>query len=171
MNKKTWLLVVTLAPVFLTACLLASEPRENCAESHDPRNTRTLRICTDNDFRDMYEFGESVYITFTVTNISDERLVLDGGDKPALDICILRECWSDRQELTPKLTRVTLEPGESRILTWTWPTTDIDRDEMINDYGAGELTFWSFHAHGVEIPLPGATKSGVHVLFNYNMLE
>ncbi len=166
MNKKTWLLVIALAPVFLTACLLASEPRENCAESHDPRNTRTLRICTDNDFRDMYEFGDPVHITFTVTNISDERLVLDGGDKPALDICIRRECWSDRQELTPKLTRVTLKPGESRILTWTWPTTDTDWDAMT---GASELTFWSFHVNGVAIHLPGASERVVWVIFNYNM--
>ncbi|HIP96942.1 MAG TPA: hypothetical protein EYH32_06990, partial [Anaerolineae bacterium] len=77
MNKKllTWL-SLSLALALLAAC----GPRENCAQSHDPRDartnryTRTLRICTD---KKKYDFGEPVHITFTVTNISDETLEFD----------------------------------------------------------------------------------------------
>ncbi len=100
MNRKTWLPVIILAPVFLTACFLAAcGPKENCAQSHDPRNTRTLWICINGE---KYDFAEPIHITFTVTNISDDPLTLDDGDKPAIDIRVEGEHWSDGRELTPR---------------------------------------------------------------------
>ncbi len=163
MNKKTWLLVVTLAPVCLTACLLAAgEPRENCAESHDPRNTRTLQICTD---KSEYDFGEPIYITFTVTNISDEPLVWNGGDEPAVDIHVEGEYWSDEQELIIELTQVTLQPGESHTIEWTWPTSQTDLEPLANDFLEEELL--SIHIFGTEISHPGASGGAVWVKSYY----
>ena len=77
MKGKTWLLLIlALAPALLAAC----GPRENCAESYDDGKTNLARICIDGE---KYDFGEPIHITFTVTNISDEPLTLDGGDEPA----------------------------------------------------------------------------------------
>ena len=146
MKTKPWLLLLlALALALLTTC----GPKQNCAESHDPRNTRTLRICTD---KKKYDFGEPVHITFTVTNISDETLEFDGGDKPVIDIGIAQEYWSDGQELTPELTRVTLEPGESRTIELVWPTPRTDL-EALSGYGALHIS-----VGGYVRPFPGTDR-------------
>ncbi len=169
MKGKTWLLlIVVLASALLAVCLLvacggSAEPEENCAEGHDPRNTRTLRICTD---KVVYDFGEPVYITFTVTNVSDQSLTWDSGDRAAMDICVRDECWSDEQELTPDLTRVTLEPGESRTLEWVWPTVNTDLKALERTFPPDTSTFGTF-ATGSGIPRPGASPRSVWVPITY----
>jgi hypothetical protein len=155
MNRKTCFVLLALALPLLNAC----EPRENCAEGHDPLNTHQMRICAD---KKEYDFGVPISITFTVTNVSDEPLTLDGGDQPALDIDVWREHWSDGQELTPELTRVTLEPGESRTINWVWPTSQTDFRLLINSFPpeGGRLTVRPL---GTVIPLPGASPRAVWV--------
>ena len=148
-------LLIVLASVLLAAC----GPRENCAQSHDPRNTRTLRICID---KKKYNFGEPIHITFTVTNISDEPFTLDGGDEPAIDIRVEGEHWSDGRELTSELTRVTLEPDESRVLNWVWPTSQTDLEELGRGFSPGPGML-SIAVSGTVKPLPRASRGAALV--------
>ena len=144
------LLLLVSVPMLLSAC----GPRKNCAESHDPRNTRTLQICTD---KKSYDFGEPVHITFTVTNISTETLEFNGGDKAVIDIRIAPEQWSDERELTPAPTQMTLEPDESRTIEWVWPTPEVDIQEFRGHFPEfGPLTFQAF---GIVRPRPGTRRS------------
>jgi hypothetical protein len=160
MRRKIYLLcLLFLVPTFLAAC----GPRENCAQSHDPRNTRTLRICID---KEKYDFPEPIHITFTVTNISDETIEFNGGDKPALDIRVEGEHWSDGRELTPELTRVTLEPGESRVLNWVWPTSQTDLEELGRGFSPGPGML-SIGVDGIVIPQPNASRRAVLVYAYY----
>ena len=150
MKTKPWLLLLlALALALLAAC----GPRKNCAESYDDRKTNLARICTN---KKEYDFGEPIYITFTVTNVSDEPLVLNGGEKAAIDIRVQGEHWSDGRELAPELTRVTLEPGESRTLEWVWPTARTDLEPLKRISGV----------YGIVRPLPG-TRRAVSVDVRY----
>lgn len=152
------LLLLALALTLLGACGL----RKNCEVIHDPRRTRTLRICTD---KKKYDFGEPIHITFTVTNLSDETLEFNGGDKAALDIRVEGEHWSDGRELTPELTRMTLEPDESRALNWVWPTPGTDLKKVNPPPPEWGLT--SIYVFGLVTPRPGASRSAVGVTAYY----
>jgi hypothetical protein len=146
MNRKTCLVLLALALPLLSAC----EPRENCAQAYNDRTYR-LRICTD---KREYDFGAPISITFTVTNFSDETLVLNGGGKPAMDIRVEDEYWSDEQEMTPELTRITLPPDGSHTITWVWPTSRTDLEALGHDFG--ELRLITISVFGIEFPIPGA---------------
>lgn len=156
-EKSRLLLLLALALALLTAC----GTRENCAVSHDPGRTRAFRICTD---KRKYDFGEPIHITFTVTNISDETLEWNGGDEPAMDIRITPEHWSDEQELVPELTRMTLEPDESRTIKWVWPTPGTDLSEIGFPPEGGSTGISVF---GTVRPLPGTEDGavGVHAYY------
>lgn len=152
-GKYRLLLILALALALLVACGL----QENCAEAHNDDRTYRLYVCTD---KKKYDFGETVYSTFAVTNVSDQPVTLNGGDEPAIDIGITRDQWSDDRELTPDLTRVTLEPGESRTIEFAWPTVHTDLDSL-----TGYVTL-TIGARGVAMPWPGADRS-VRVWFQY----
>jgi len=156
-KRLQWLgLLALLAACLLTAC----GPKENCAEAHNDDRTYRLGICTD---KRKYDFGEPIHITFTVTNISDGTLKFDGGDKPALDIGIAQRYWSDGRELTPDLTQVTLEPGESRTIELVWPTPGTDLEE-ISFPPEGGLT--SIGVQGIVRPFPGTDRAvGVYAYY------
>ena len=157
MNRNNWLLVI-LVLVLLAAC----GPRENCMAGHDPLSTHQMRICAD---KEKYDFGAPIHVTFTVTNISDQPLVLDGGDEAAIDINVKGEHWSSERELTPDLTRVTLDPGESRTLEWVWPTPQTDLEALRVSFG--EPGVLSIPVGGLVIPRPGASPGGVWVSAYY----
>ena len=127
MKNSLWLLVTILILVSLLAC--ESPERENCAEDHDPEYTHTVRLCTD---KDTYDFGEPVHITCTVTNVSDETIVFDGGEEPALDIQYGEAKWSDGQEPSSDLTVVKLAPGETRTLIWVWSVSEAQLEPIRN---------------------------------------
>lgn len=154
MKTRPWLLLL-LALTLLAAC----GPKENCAEAHNDDRTYRLHICTD---KEKYDFGAPISITFTVTNISDEPLTLDGGDEPAMDIYVEGEHWSDEQGLTLDLTHVTLEPGKSRTLSWVWPTPRTDLKEISFPPDAFPPDA-SIGVDGIVIPRPGASSRTVWV--------
>lgn len=124
MKGKTRCLLIVAAVLLLTAC---DQSKENCEQKDGPEHTWQAKICTDDD---RYDFGEPIRITLTVANVSNQPLTLEGGDRPALDIRVQGQNWSDGKELTPDLTRVSLEPGESRTLEWVWPTPATDLEAL-----------------------------------------
>lgn len=160
MKRKIYLLcLLFLVPTFLAAC----GTRENCEVAHNDDRTYELHICIE---KRKYDFPEPIHITFTVTNISDQPLTLDGGDKPALDIRVEGEHWSDGRELTSELTRVTLEPGESRVLNWVWPTSQTDLEELGRGFSPGPGML-SIGVDGIMIPLLNASRRTVWVYAYY----
>ncbi|MCP4536057.1 MAG: hypothetical protein GY832_02825 [Chloroflexi bacterium] len=150
-----FLILLTILALWLSDLLGLSK---NCDVAHNDRKTYASQICTD---KKKYDFGEPIHITFTVTNISDETLDFNGGDKPALDILVEGERWLDERELTSELAHVTLEPGESHILNWVWPTPQTDL-EPFKSYPVP-----SIFVFGTEISHPGALEGDVWVQSYY----
>jgi len=74
-------------------------------------------------------YGETVTIRATVTNRDSRPFIVELKDRPLLDISIgysystpsetlIR--WSDGKPLTSELTRLELEPGESKSVEMAW---------------------------------------------------
>ncbi len=161
-----WLPIILIL-IFLICCIPMARVgfelwRPNCETTYNGERTIRSQICTN---KKSYDFGEPIYITFTITNVSREPQVLDGGDRSAVDIEIgyedydarkyINEYWSDDKELTPELTRITLKPGESYTLKWVWPTPRTNM-EALRKYvlmtaimGKCPITIY-----GLEFPLP-----------------
>lgn len=78
-------------------------------------------LCVD---KAEYKTGDTVHMTFAVKNALDEQIVLDGGQRPVMDICPEHnQCLSQYQPDVAQLTRLVLEPGQSQTIEWNWPTT------------------------------------------------
>ena len=82
-------------------------------------------FCTD---KNQYNKGDIVHITLTVKNGLDKQIILDGGQQPVMDICVWRtkQCLSQGQPLETRLTHLVLEPGQSHVVQWDWPTPEVD---------------------------------------------
>jgi hypothetical protein len=127
MNKTiaSLLMLLTLI-VVLSAC---STSNSNSGTERQPgnidagtmgRDAVTATLCTD---RTDYNQGDTVHITFTVKNAYHETLVLDGGQRPVMDICpAYNQCLSQYQPDVAQLTHLVLEPGQSKTIQWDWPT-------------------------------------------------
>lgn len=83
--------------------------------------------------------GESVDIRFTVENIREKTRVIELADRPVMDISISFDDvpirWSDGREITPELTRLVLEPGESKTLEMTWVADERARNVLVGVAG------------------------------------
>ncbi len=89
-----FLLFAGLAAI-LSGCSLFSDLGPNCTSDIDrrPGNVQTgemgkdaaqATLCTD---KAQYDQGDIVHITFTVKNLLEEQIVLDGGQRPVMDVC------------------------------------------------------------------------------------
>lgn len=79
-----------------------------------------------------YEKGDTVEVTFTIKNTSNETVILERDDKPVQDILLISSPdiklrWSE--ETDNKLLKLKLEPGGTSIIKWT--LKDLDT----NSYG------------------------------------
>ncbi len=134
-----FLLFAGLAAV-LSGCSLFSGLGPNCDSGKEirPGNLATgapqadatmATLCTD---KAQYEQGDTVHITFTVKNLLDEQIVLDGGQQLVMDICIWQDqCVASSQPAEAQLTRLVLEPGQSHTLSWNWPTPESDLQKAL----------------------------------------
>jgi len=102
-------------------------PQPYCSVIQD--DIAEYKMCTD---KRGYQFSEPIHITFTIKNISADTgqqsfglLEFGNNTEPAMDICDPwgYACWSDGRTLTVDDKHFVLGLGESRTLTWTWPTT------------------------------------------------
>lgn len=127
--KKTFLILALLG----VALLLGACSSSNCKSGTERqpgnidtgtmgRDAVTATLCTD---KTDYNQGDTVHITFTVKNLLDEQIVLDGSQQPVMDICA-GGCFSQNQSAETRLTRLVLEPGESYTTKWDWPTSEVD---------------------------------------------
>jgi hypothetical protein len=137
MNKTiaSMLLFLALA-VVLSACSTSNcnsgkEGRPgNFITGQKPADVTLATLCTD---RTDYNQGDTVHITFTVKNLLDEQIVLDGGQQPVMDICVgAAPCLSHYQPEISQLTRLVLEAGQSHTIQWDWPPPDVDMDKSIH---------------------------------------
>lgn len=88
--------------------------------------------------------GESVDIRLTVENIREKTRVIELADRPVIDISIgfstmggdhVRIRWSDGREMTSELTRLVLQPGESKTLEMTWVPDERARNVLVGVAG------------------------------------
>lgn len=121
-------------------------PTENmlsgrCAGEQRSAGDLELQICTD---KREYQFGETVQIQWQIRNISNKVLTLDGGEDPAMDIYAanwlpaseeggadqyVEEHWSDTHAYE---TQIQLEPGETYLIEWQWPTAHTNLVTVVN---------------------------------------
>jgi hypothetical protein len=137
MNKTIASLLMFLALVFLLSACSASNC--NSGTERQPgnidagtmgRDAVTATLCTD---KTDYNKGDIVHISFTMKNMLDEQIVLDGGQQSVMDICVgVAPCLSYYQPELAQLTRLVLEPGQSHTIQWDWPPSGVDMDKSIH---------------------------------------
>jgi hypothetical protein len=95
-----------------------------------------------------YEKGETVEITFTIKNTSNETVILERDDKPVQDILLISSPdvklrWSE--ETGHQIKKLRLKPGETSSIEWKlndldtnsyslmgmWWSADTREDEVI----------------------------------------
>jgi len=164
MSKKqlTWL---SLALTLLLVAGLAvwCTQRENCNVGQDGSRAREYRMCTD---KKRYYFGETVHVSFSITNISDHPLEFGDGSGPAMDICgQWHRCWSNGRELTDEQRHFVLQPGESRTMDWTWPPSlTYVEEELATLYGGGAVPL---DLRGCYMTWKGNTHCGSYIYIRY----
>jgi hypothetical protein len=123
-------LIVALSACSTSNCKSGTEIRSgNLATGRKQADAITATICTD---KTDYNQGDTVHITFTVKNLLDEQIVLDGGQQPVMDICVgAAPCLSHYQPAIAQFTRLVLEAGQSHTIQWDWPPPDVDMDKSI----------------------------------------
>jgi len=95
-----------------------------------------------------YEKGETVEVTFTIKNTTDETIILERDDKPVQDILLISSPdiklrWSE--ETGHQMNKLRLKPGETSTIEWKlndldthlyslmgmWWSADTREDEVI----------------------------------------
>ena len=85
--------------------------------------------------KDCVVAGETVHLRATATNEDPEPFAVDLRDQPVLDIWVsglveakgaILQRWSDGKPLTPDVTGLALQPGQSKTLEMDWiPATSV----------------------------------------------
>jgi hypothetical protein len=146
MNKTIASLLMLLAlAVVLSACSTSNcnsgkEGRPgNFITGRKPADVTLATLCTD---KTGYNKGDIAHITFTVKNLLDEQIVLDGGQQPVMDICVsYAPCLSHYQPDIAQLTRLELGPGQSHIIQWDWPTSEVDMSKSVESQTNGVAVY------------------------------
>jgi hypothetical protein len=115
-------LIVMLSACSGPVCDSGTERKSgNLVTGEKGRDATIGTLCVD---KAKYKTGDTVHMTFTVKNALDEQIVLDGGQRPVMDICPAQhQCLSQYQPEVAQLTHLVLEPGQSHTIQWDWPTT------------------------------------------------
>ncbi len=129
-RKELWIsLLIGVALCVVAGGVVWWKPTQAYCKVEQNPGFLEYKMCTN---KKEYQFGEPVYITFTITNIRDDPaqpnygpVEFGNGTDPVMDICDdeLYACWSNNQTLTDDDKHFTLEPGESHTLMWTMPTS------------------------------------------------
>jgi len=134
--KTPFLFLALLSLVFLLGACSASNCTSvtvrrsgNLATGRKPADATTTTLCTD---KTDYNKGDLVHITFTVKNLLDEQMVLDGGQQPVMDLCVsYAPCLSHYQAGIAQLTHLELAPGQSYTIQWDWPPPNVDMNKSV----------------------------------------
>ena len=87
-RKGIW---IGLLIVGLVCACTATQPRWHCEEILNGARTQKYEICSD---KKEYEYGETVRVRLTVTNLSAQPLHLSGGSGPVMEILEHELSWS-----------------------------------------------------------------------------
>ncbi len=94
-----------------------------CSHSvNNPFDGLDLAVCTE---KDRYQLGESIDITFTVTNIGSQPRTFSFSTSQRYDISVFKDTelqwnWAHQRFFSPSSGSDTLDPGESFRFTETW---------------------------------------------------
>ncbi len=119
--KSVWILgIVELCLFLLIACTpvpaTPASPIAHCLEDTIDLTTLKYALCTD---KATYQYGETIQVSFALTNTADKAVRIDGGDKPAVDILQEGSYWSSEHTLEAT-TQITLEAGAVYTIEWRW---------------------------------------------------
>lgn len=94
-----------------------------------------------------YEKGETIEVTFTIKNTSDETIILERDDEPVQDILLIsspdvKVRWSE--ETGHGLFKLKLEPGETSTVEWKLKDLDTNLYSLVG-------MWWSSNAREVEV--------------------
>jgi len=79
-----------------------------------------------------YEYGETVRVRLTVTNLSAQPIHLSGGSGPVMEILDISDLsWSATQSQTE--TQLTLAPEASHIIEWLWIPTQAHLEDLFSN--------------------------------------
>ncbi len=119
--KSVWIVgIVELCLFLLIACTPApatpAAPIAHCLEDTIDLTELKYTLCTD---KATYQYGETIQVSFALTNTADKAVRIDGGDKPAVDILQEGSYWSGEHKLEAT-TQITLEAGAVYTIEWRW---------------------------------------------------
>ncbi|MEJ5312455.1 MAG: hypothetical protein WHX52_22040 [Anaerolineae bacterium] len=127
MMKRKWMWIGLLIGGLVCACT-ATQPRWHCEETLNGARTQKYEICSD---KKEYEYGETVRVRFTVTNLSAQPLHLSGGSSPVMEILDISELsWSATQSQMD--TQLTLAPESSHTIEWLWIPTQAHLEDLFS---------------------------------------
>ncbi len=125
MMKRKWIWIGLLIAGLVCACT-AMRPRWYCEEMLNGARTQKYEMCSD---KREYEYGETVRVRFTVTNLSAQPLHLSGGSSPVMEILDISDLsWSATQSQTE--TQLTLAPESSHTIEWLWIPTQAHLEDL-----------------------------------------
>lgn len=115
-----------LGVILLTALLVGCQTPTPVSSS----STMSLDTILDVEIwasRGCVQPGDTVHLRATVRNRGAKKQVIDLKDKPVLDMVFgnpdTGRRWSEDRPLTPDLTRLELQPGESKSIAMDWVTS------------------------------------------------
>jgi hypothetical protein len=126
MMKRKWMWIGLLIAGLACACT-ATRPRWHCEETLNGARTLKYECCSD---KKEYEYGETVRVRFTVTNLSAQPLHLSGGSGPVMEILEHELSWSATQSQTE--TQLTLAPEASHTIEWLWIPTQAHLEDIFS---------------------------------------
>ena len=116
-------LMVLLTIMSLLASCRPAKPVSNTQVSHDHITIETWGSS------DCVAAGETVHLRATATNRGTEPFAVDLHDQPVLDLWVsgrvegkptILQRWSDGKPLTPDITGLALQPGQSKTIEMDW---------------------------------------------------
>lgn len=135
MRTTLVLLWLFISLVVLTSCVGPSFPNRNTNLLGSGLLLEIWVNTTD------AEVGTPIQIRYTVTHTGDQTRVVELADRPVMDIVISFQSWqtqqrtvtrwSDGQEITEELRRMSWEPGESKTLEMTWVVPELADDTTV----------------------------------------
>jgi hypothetical protein len=129
-------------------------PPPQCFEYKIDQTALTYALCAE---KGRYRYGEAIRASFTLTNTGNRKVTLNGGDKPALELQLAHETWTDIYP-TPA-TQITIEAGAAYTIEGRWIPEQAYLEDAFQQEWAN-INLMTIYTYETQIQLePGETYS------------